>query len=140
MRRIRGGAIGLWQFGEPDKPDFANRVQYRHYHRRLFEWRAGIAWSGDGVDVVFPGDGPARSVLGLCRRYQLLTGRMPGELDGGFGEHVRGPTVAGERQRPQPGRALHAGKHRRTAIHARDHRRTDRVDYAGGAITLARRD
>ena len=56
-------------------------------------------------------------------------------LDGRFGQHLRGPTVAGERHRPQSGRAVHAGEYRRTAVHARHHRRTDGIDYAGGAIT-----
>jgi hypothetical protein len=49
--------------------------------------------------------------------------------------HVRGPTVAGERHRPQSGRAIHAGEYRRTAVHARYHRGTDGIDCAGGAIT-----
>jgi hypothetical protein len=134
VRRIRGDAGRLRQSGGPDKPDFASRVQCRHHHRHLFEWCAGIAGSGHGVDVVFPGHRPARPALGLCRRYQLRAGRMPDDVDGRFGEHVRGPTVAGQRHRPQSGRALHAGEYRRTAVHARHHRRTDGIDYAGGAI------
>ena len=53
MRRIRGDAVRLRQFGRPDKPDFTSRVQYHDHHRHLFEWRAAIAGSGHGVDVVF---------------------------------------------------------------------------------------
>ncbi len=136
VHRIRGDAVRLRQFGGPNKPDFASRVQCRHHHRHLFEWCAGIAGPGHGVDVVFPGNRPARPALGLCRRYQLRAGRMPDDLDGRLGRHVRGPTVAGERHRRQSGRAVHAVEYRRAAVHGRHHRRSDGSDYADRSITL----
>ena len=38
-----GAMLRLRQFGGPYEPDFACRVQCRHHHRHLFEWRAAVA-------------------------------------------------------------------------------------------------
>jgi hypothetical protein len=129
-----GDAVRLREFGGANEPDSAGRMQRRHYHRHVFEWRSGIARSGHDLDLVLPDNGPARPGFGLCRRYQFRARRMLDDLDGRLRRYIRSPTIAGERHRPQSGRALHAGEHRLTTVHARHHRRSVGIDYAGGTI------
>jgi hypothetical protein len=131
-RRVRRCRFELRDVANPSA---AERMRGDDHDRAVLE-RAGVSRPGAGLDVVLPGNDHPRSSDGVPRGRERLAVRMSAAVDRGQRRSHRRPGVTRQRQRPGPGRTVHAREHRRATVDARHHRRPDGDDHAGGAVTI----